>query len=369
MYSRRSKVVVAMSGGVDSSVTAALLVEAGYEVVGVTLRLGPEEWDAATGTRSCCGLEEVEDARRVAERLGIPHYTLDFQEVFQATVIDEFIAEYRRGRTPNPCIRCNQRIKFEALLHRSLAWGADYVATGHYAQVDYNAERQRWVLRRGRDSAKDQSYALYLLTQDQLARTLLPLGGLAKRQVRHIAQELGLRTAHKPESQDLCFIPDGDYGRFLRERVPETVQQGRIVDRNGRVLGNHPGTAFYTIGQRRRLGVSAAEPLYVVGIEPERQILVVDTAAGCYRDTVVLEAVNYVSVPPLEAACTLQAKARYTMALQPATVEPLGLTEARVRFHRPQRALTPGQALVFYHGEEVWGGGTIREVEEGAAEL
>lgn len=369
MNNRRSKVVVAMSGGVDSSVAAALLVEAGYEVVGVTLRLRPEELDPLTDLPICCSRDDIEDARRVADRLGIPHYTLNFQEVFQARVINDFIAEYRRGRTPNPCIRCNQYIKFEALLKRSLAWGADFIATGHYAQVGYDPQRKRWVLRRGRDVSKDQSYALYPLTQDQLARALFPLGGWTKEKVRQKAQELGLRTAHKPESQDLCFVPDGDYVRFLREWAPETLQPGRILDRAGRVLGEHPGTAFYTVGQRRRLGISAPAPLYVIGIDPQVQTLVVDTEAGCYQDTVRLEAVNYVSVPRLEAARTVQAKARYNMELQPATVEPLGETEAWVRFHRPQWALTPGQALVFYDGDEVLGGGTIREVQEGAARL
>jgi tRNA-specific 2-thiouridylase len=364
MSNCQSKVVVAMSGGVDSSVAAALLVEAGYEVISVTMRLGPEELDATTGRKTCCGLSEVEDARRVADKLGIPHYALNFREVFQATVIDDFISEYRRGRTPNPCLRCNQHVKFAALLKRALDWEADFIATGHYARVSYKPERDRWVLRRGVDGRKDQSYALYLLTQDQLARTLLPLGALTKERTREIARDLGLRTADKPESQDICFIPDGDYPRFLRERAPETVQPGRILDRSGRTLGEHSGTAFYTVGQRKRLGLSAPEPLYVVDIDAGQQTLQVDTWAGCYREAVILEAVNYVSVPPLRAARTVQARARYNMELQPAMVEPRGETGARVRFLEPQRALTPGQAVVFYDGDEVLGGGTIREVEE-----
>jgi len=361
----KQKVIVAMSGGVDSSVAAALLLERGYEVIGVTMRLGPAELEAVDGLRTCCGLGEVEDARRVAEQLGFPHYALDFRQVFRETVLEPFIAEYARGRTPNPCIRCNEHVKFTALLHRAEQLGVDYVATGHYARVGYDAARGRWTLRRGLDARKDQSYVLYPLRQEQLARTLLPLGDRTKEETRLLAEKMGLPIARKPESQEVCFIPDHDVPRFLRERRPETAQPGPILDRSGKVLGEHPGVAFYTIGQRRRLGVSAPEPLYVVDIDPERNTITVDTWAGSFQQDLVVDAMNYLSEPPWTGPREVLAQVRYNMAAQPATVVPLSEQEVWVRFREPQRAITPGQAAVFYEGDWVLGGGTIREVEHG----
>lgn len=355
-----------MSGGVDSSVAAALLLERGYEVIGVTMRLGPAELDGVEGLRTCCGLGEVEEARRVADQLGFPHYVLDFRQVFRDTVIEPFIAEYARGRTPNPCIRCNEHVKFTALLRRAEQLGVDYVATGHYARVGYDAARGRWTLRRGVDARKDQSYVLYPLRQEQLARTLLPLGDWTKVETRALAEKLGLRVARKAESQEVCFIPDRDVPRFLREHRPETVRPGPILDRSGRVLGEHPGVAFYTIGQRRRLGVSAPEPLYVVGLDPERHTVTVDTWAGGFQQEFIVEAMHYVSEPPWSGSREVLAQVRYNMAAQPATVVPLSEQEVRVRFREPQRAITPGQAAVFYEGDWVLGGGTIRAVERGS---
>ncbi|HIE51151.1 MAG TPA: tRNA 2-thiouridine(34) synthase MnmA [Armatimonadetes bacterium] len=359
---RGKKVAVALSGGVDSSVAAALLLKQGYEVIGITMRLADEDLEDWGETRTCCGLGEVEDVRRVAHKLGFPHYVLDLREVFQRTVMENFVAEYCRGRTPNPCIRCNQFVKFDALLRRVRAMGLDYVATGHYARLGYDEQRGRYTLRRGVDAEKDQSYVLYPLTQEQMAHTLLPLGGLTKREVRAIAADLGLRTAGKPESQEICFIPDHNYPRFLAERAPETLRPGPIVTPEGKVLGEHAGIAFYTIGQRRRLGLSAPEPLYVVDIDPQRNMLVVDTRRGTYRQEMIVEEVNYVSLPPLTAPREAWVMVRYRATPQPAMLTPLGETCVHVRFHRPQRALTPGQAAVFYEGDLVLAGGTIAHV-------
>jgi tRNA-specific 2-thiouridylase len=356
MRMNKKRVVVAMSGGVDSSFAAFLLKEEGYEVIGVTMQIWPRNG-------GCCGIDAIEDAKRVAAMLNIPHYTLNFREVFAKRVIHNFCEEYRNGRTPNPCIRCNQHIKFDALLKVARGLGA-YVATGHYARIEYNNKRGRYLLRKGVDAKKDQSYVLYTMTQDQLSSTLMPLGNLTKDEVREVAKELGMRVADKPESQEICFIPDGDLGRFFRDYLPEAMKPGPIVDKEGKVLGKHKGIIFYTIGQRRGLGISSKEPLYVIRIERDKNTVVVGTREDLRGDELIAADVNYVA-EVIDHPVKVRAKIRYTHQEAEAVVTPRGSGKVHVRFKEPQYAITPGQAVVFYEYEEediLLGGGTIEMV-------
>lgn len=357
----RKRVIVGMSGGVDSSVTAGLLVEQGYDVVGITLNLWPELDGAEADPRedACCALGAVEDARRVADRLGIRYYVMNFRDVFEEKVVKNFIGEYARGRTPNPCVRCNQFIKFDALLAKAALFGADYVATGHYVRVEQSAETGRWLLRTAADPSKDQSYVLYVMTQDRLARALFPLGALTKADTRRLAAEWRLPVAKKPESQDICFVPYRRYGEFLERHAPEALREGPIVDTRGQRIGTHQGIALHTIGQRRGLNISVREPRYVTRLDAATNTVVVGTVDDLARTECRLDEVNWVQIPePSEPIRTL-ARIRYRAELVPATVhaEPGG--RARVLFDEPQRAVTPGQAVVFYDGEYVVGGGTI----------
>lgn len=360
----KKRVVVCMSGGVDSSVAAALLVEQGYDVTGVTLNVWPKNTPVEVLERpdACCSLSAVEDARRVAARLDIPHYVLNVREVFQRTVIDHFVAEYRRGRTPNPCVRCNEHIKFAAVLQRLHGLDVDYVATGHYVRLHRDAATGRYVLLRAVDRQKDQSYVLSVLGQDLLARSLFPLGELTKAEVRTLARARDLLVADKPESQDICFVAAGSYRDFLRRQEPAIAAPGPILDRAGRVVGQHQGIAFYTVGQRKGLGIAGAQPRYVVAIDATRNALIVGDAEELLATTVEVEQFNLVALPALTGPVPVQAKARYRMAEEPATLEPGPEGRAIVRFTRPQRALTPGQALVCYDGDVVIGGGTIARV-------
>ncbi len=352
-----------MSGGVDSSVAAAILVQEGYNVIGVTMQI----WPATSGpedafSRTCCSLSAVEDARRVAARIDIPHYVLNFKDIFEETVIEDFIDEYRRGRTPNPCVRCNRFVKFEALLQKSRALGAEYIATGHYSRIVFDEHRGRWLLKRGMDHSKDQSYALYSMTQEQLAHTLMPLGGMAKDETRRLAAELGLAVATKPDSQEICFVEGRDYPGFLRKTVPEVAIPGPILDTSGKILGEHNGIAFYTIGQRRRLGIAAGEPLYVVAIDPERNAIIVGRDSDLYADELTATDLNFIPFERPAGTIAVTAKIRYNMRDSQALLSLSGEDEALVRFDSPQRAITPGQAVVCYDGEDVVGGGTIDAV-------
>ena len=349
------RVVVAMSGGVDSSVAAALLKQDGYEVIGCTMQLWP------ANEFGCCGWGAVTDAKRVAYRLSIPHYVMNFREVFAQKVIAYFCHEYNLGRTPNPCIRCNQHIKFDVLLRRAKELDADFVATGHYARVEYDEKSGRYLLKRGIDLKKDQSYVLYALNQDQLSHTLLPLGHLTKEKVRHIAQELGLPVADKAESQEICFIPDDNYPKFLKEYMPGAAKPGPILDQQGNILGQHQGILFYTIGQRKGLGISAREPLYVVAIDRKNNALIVGSKKDIYQDELIATEVNWIAIEQPRQTIKAKAKIRYLHQGAEATVTPLmDGDKAHVKFKEPQMAITPGQAVVFYNRDCVIGGGTIQ---------
>jgi len=361
---RKTRVLVAMSGGVDSSVAAALLVRQGYDVVGVTMNVWPEQDpNAVVREDACCSLSAAEDARRVAARLGIPHYVLNLKEAFAGKVMGLFFEEYARGRTPNPCVRCNQFIKFDALWPKARALDAGYIATGHYARVEHNAAEGRYLLRQAVDARKDQSYVLYPLDQAHLARTMLPLGGYQKKEIRELAREFDLVVANKPESQEICFINHGHYSDQLAERFPGAMRPGPLVNVEGVAVGEHGGIGAYTLGQRKGLGVALNEPAYVVGIKPETNTVVVGPeralyAAEAVADELMLTSVR--SVDELDGRPAL-AKIRYKSEKMPARVYPLGGDKIRVVFDKPQRAVTPGQAIVLYDGDVVLAGATIGE--------
>ena len=352
--------MVAMSGGVDSSVAAALLLEEGYACIGVTMQLWPEDLPREHES-GCCSISAVEDARRVANKLGIPYYVLNFADIFVEEVIDRFADEYLRGRTPNPCIVCNEKVKFGAFLEKALELECDYVATGHYAIVERDEASGRYLLKRGRDRQKDQSYTLYGLTQEQLSRTLFPLGPYLKEETRRIARELGLITAAKPDSQEICFVPEGDYRAFMERYRPESKRPGPIVDLQGNVLGQHQGIAFYTVGQRKGLGIPHPTPLYVVAIDEVNNALVVGPREAVEGWSLLADPVNFIAVPQLDGARRGTCKIRYRVQDAPATIEPAPEGGVITRFDEPQAAITPGQSVVWYDGDVVVGGGIIQK--------
>ncbi len=356
----RKKVMVGMSGGVDSSVAAALLLKKGYDVIGVTLQIWMdmgEERKAVEG--GCCSLSAVDDARRVAAKLGIPYYVLNFKDIFEERVINYFKNEYLSGRTPNPCIACNRYVKFGAMLNKAMAMGIDYVATGHYARIEYSEERGRYLLRKSVTDRKDQTYALYNLTQEQLARTLMPVGDYTKERVREIARELGLTVASKPDSQEICFVEDNNYARFITENTNAPIEPGDFVDTKGNVLGRHKGIIFYTIGQRKGLGIALGKPMYVVAIDVKNNRVVLGEEEEVYSDTLIASDVNFISIDRLEGEMRVKAKIRYNASEADAVISPVDNGRVKVVFDSPQRAITPGQSVVFYDGDIVVGGGVI----------
>ncbi len=355
------RTAVAMSGGVDSSVAALLLADAGEPVVGLSMQLYDRGRDGRPLYGRCCSSRDLHDAREAADLLGIPFYVLNMEEEFHRDVIEDFVSEYRSGRTPVPCARCNTGPKFRHLLSRALGLGADRIATGHYARVDRDGRGGRWILSAARDTDKDQSYFLFGLAQDQLARAVFPLGGLRKEEVRRMATERGLPNAAKPESMDICFVSAGGYRDFLRREAVGAEESGEIVDRDGRVLGLHGGISGFTIGQRRGLGIASPKPMYVVAIESETRRVVVGDEEEQYAPGLMADGVNWVSIPPPQRPIDAMARIRSTHPGAAARIEPLSNERIRVLFARPQRAVTPGQAVVLYDGGVLLGGGFIRD--------
>ncbi len=354
------KVVVAMSGGVDSSVAAAILKREGYEVIGVTMQIWLPEMSGDAHSTACCGgSSEIEDARKVAQSLEIPHYVVDFRDLFSKMVVADFCSEYCNGRTPNPCIRCNEYVKFGALLNKATELGARYIATGHHARIEWSTIDGRYLLKKGMDHRKDQTYVLYRFTQEQMKHTLLPIGHLEKERVREIARELGLPVAAKADSQDICFIPDNDYPGFLSQHISGVIKPGPILDTHGRTIGQHKGSQLYTIGQRRRLGISAQKPLFVTAILPEQNAIVVGDENDLSRPMLIASDINWISGTAPEQTSRVMAKIRYTHNETGSEISPLENGRLQVMFKEPQKAIAPGQSVVFYHDDITLGGGII----------
>ena len=358
MSNANTRVVVAMSGGVDSSVAAALLVEQGYDVIGMMMRLWSEETVDSGAHNRCCTPEQMSDARRIADSLGIPFYVLDTKDVFRNTVVEYFIEQHRQSFTPNPCMECNRHIRFTWLLNNALALDADYLATGHYARVS-KVDNGEVLLKKGLDDSKDQSYVLSVLTQEKLRHAMFPIGEYPKTEVRKLAEKFGLPTASKQDSQDLCWLGDGDYRRFLVDYAPDVMKSGPIVLTNGEVIGEHGGLANYTIGQRKGLGVSYDSPLYVIATNPYRNALIVGTRDLLGQDTLTAKRVTWVSDNAPTEAFNAEVKIRYKAKPVSAWVEPLDDDRIAVKFDEPLRDITPGQGAVLYKGDVVLGGGVI----------
>ena len=357
----KKKVMVAMSGGVDSSVAAVLLRDQGYDICGATLKLFSDEdvFSSCSRTRACCSLEDVEDARSVCHKLGIEHFVFNFKETFQDEVIQKFKRSYEEGRTPNPCIDCNRYIKFSKLIQRAILMEKDYIATGHYARIEFDNASGRYLLKRAVDLSKDQSYVLYVLTQHELSRTLLPLGGMLKAEVRKKAEESELINARKPDSQDICFVKDGDYAGFLENIMGVESKKGNFVDTEGNVIGEHKGIIHYTVGQRKGLGIAFGKPAYVINKNKELNTVTIGSEDELYSKSLKASELNMIAVEKLTTTIKATVKTRYSQKETLAYIHPEGEDLIIVEFANKQRAITPGQAVVFYDGDIVIGGGTI----------
>lgn len=355
----KKKVLVGMSGGVDSSVAAYLLKKQGYDVIGVTMQIWQDDEEFVEREGGCCSLSAVADARRVANKIGIPFYVMNFKDAFKKNVIDYFVDEYVEGRTPNPCIACNKFIKFSAFLDKAMAMGIDYVATGHYAIIE--KQNDRYVIKRSEDDKKDQTYALYNLTQFQLERTLMPCGQYKKTQIREIAKEIGLRVHNKKDSEEICFIPDNDHGRYIKNRFPSKVKEGNFVDKEGNILGIHKGIVYYTIGQRKGLGIAFGKPMYVVDINPFRNEVVLGSLEDLLNTELIAKDINYIPFDTLKEPMEIEAKIRYSQNPSKAVITPIENGKVKVNFYEKQRAITKGQSVVFYKDDLVIGGGVIEK--------
>ncbi|MBQ8639952.1 MAG: tRNA 2-thiouridine(34) synthase MnmA [Lachnospiraceae bacterium] len=363
----KKKAIIAMSGGVDSSVSAFLMQQAGYECIGATMKLFHNEDLKEEGEKedkTCCSLNDVEDARAVAFRLGMPFYVFNFSADFNHAVIDRFVEDYQKGRTPNPCIECNRCLKFEKLYRRMQELNMDFIVTGHYARISFDEESGRWQLKKAVDSNKDQSYVLYMLTQEQLAHIIFPLGGMTKPEVRALAEEHGFINARKHDSQDICFVPDGDYAGFIERYTGTKPVPGNYVNPQGEVLGTHKGIIHYTIGQRKGLGIALGAPAYVTDMNPEKNTVTLGTNDQLFSRGLIADQVNLISCASLAVPKRVSAKVRYRQTEQPAMAWQTEDGRLHVRFDEPQRAITKGQAVVLYDGELVVGGGTIVELAE-----
>lgn len=352
------KALIAMSGGVDSSLAARLMKDKGFDCIGCTMKLYHNEDVGIERSRTCCSLDDVEDAKSVAYKLGMPFYVFNFTEAFRDTVIRKFIESYEKGITPNPCIDCNRYMKFDKLFERAKILGCDYIVTGHYARIE--EENGKFVLKKALDETKDQSYVLYSMTQDQLAHTMFPLGNMQKTEVRAIAEESGFVNADKPDSQDICFVPNGDYASVIELQTGKRPVEGNFVDKQGNILGRHKGVIHYTIGQRKRLGISHTEPLYVCGICPQDGNVILGSNDDLFSREADISDFNWISGKVFEGEFRCKAKIRYRHSEQWATVLPTGADTVHITFDKPQRAITPGQAAVLYDGDIVLGGGTIK---------
>lgn len=354
-----AKIVVGLSGGVDSSVAAYLLKEAGHEVIGVTMQIWQEEENEIQEENGgCCGLSAVEDARRVANMLGIPYYVMNFRSEFKKAVIDYFVAEYTAGRTPNPCIACNRYVKWESLYHRARSIGADGIATGHYARI-MKLSNGRYALQKSATDAKDQTYALYNLTQEQLAHTMMPVGDYSKEEIRAMAENIGLLVANKPDSMEICFVPDDNYAGFIEDYTGRAFPAGNFINTAGEVLGPHKGIIHYTVGQRKGLGIALGERMFVKEIRPETNEVVLASNEELFSNVLYADRLNFMSVEAVTKPMEVVAKIRYNHKGAKAVIEPVNGDRLKVTFEEPQRAITPGQAVVLYDGDIVVGGGTI----------
>ena len=352
------KVVVGMSGGVDSSVAAYLLKEQGYDVIGVTMQIWQDENTALSNEGGCCGLSAVDDARQVAYKLDIPHYVMNFRSEFKRDVIDYFVDEYKKGRTPNPCVMCNRLVKWESLLKRSIEIGADYIATGHYARIEKLANG-RFVIRNSVTAKKDQTYALYNLTQYQLEHTLMPVGEYEKEEIRKIAENIGLSVASKSDSQDICFVPDHDYAGFIENETGQSFETGKFVDESGKILGQHRGIIHYTIGQRKGLGISDETPWFVKRIDVDNNEVVLCKSEALFENQCLVNDINYMAVSDISDRTEAIGKIRYSHAGAPCIIEPYSEGILKCTFIEKQRAMTPGQSAVFYENDHVLCGGRI----------